>query len=135
MMLGDSVTFGWGALPDAITSNVLEEHINGASRGKLIEVLNTGIGPVIVSYPERHSLDPYPSESVKTALRQASSLPVIDLTGSLKDLPPQSLLRVTKTDAHANNWAAERFAAAIEKQPKSRFPELLRALSDCEASQ
>jgi len=44
MMLGDSITFGWGAPPDGITANILEARLNGGSAAAPVEVLNTGIG-------------------------------------------------------------------------------------------
>ncbi|GJL61405.1 MAG: hypothetical protein NPIRA04_00590 [Nitrospirales bacterium] len=44
MMLGDSVTFGWGAPPEGITSNILESILNRDGPPKQYEVLNTGIG-------------------------------------------------------------------------------------------
>ncbi|GJL51869.1 SGNH/GDSL hydrolase family protein [Candidatus Nitrospira salsa] len=44
MMLGDSVTFGWGAPPEGITSNVLESILNRDGAPQQYEVLNTGIG-------------------------------------------------------------------------------------------
>ncbi len=44
MMLGDSVTFGWGALPEGVTSYVLESLLNESAGPKKYEVLNTGIG-------------------------------------------------------------------------------------------
>jgi len=44
MMLGDSVTFGWGAPPEGITSHILEDLLNKQSNGRHYEVLNTGIG-------------------------------------------------------------------------------------------
>ena len=44
MMLGDSITFGWGAPPEGVTSNVLESMLNQHSSGQQYEVLNTGIG-------------------------------------------------------------------------------------------
>ncbi len=43
MMLGDSVTFGWGAQPDGVTSAVLEKLLNQSNETSY-EVLNTGIG-------------------------------------------------------------------------------------------
>lgn len=43
MMLGDSVTFGWGAPPEGVTANLLEDMLNQGG-GRLYEVLNTGIG-------------------------------------------------------------------------------------------
>lgn len=43
MMLGDSLTFGWGAQPEDVTSYRLEQMLNG-KEGKRFEVLNTGIG-------------------------------------------------------------------------------------------
>ena len=44
MMLGDSVTFGWGAPPEGVTSNVLESLMNQSENSRHYEVLNTGIG-------------------------------------------------------------------------------------------
>jgi len=44
MMLGDSVTLGWGAPPEGITSNILEDLLNHQPNGRQYEVLNTGIG-------------------------------------------------------------------------------------------
>ena len=44
MMLGDSVTFGWGALPEGVTSFVLESLLNKTEGSRQYEVLNTGIG-------------------------------------------------------------------------------------------
>ncbi|WP_447971246.1 SGNH/GDSL hydrolase family protein [Nitrospira sp. M1] len=44
MMLGDSVTFGWGAEPEGVTSYVLESLLNQQESPKGFEVLNTGIG-------------------------------------------------------------------------------------------
>ncbi|MGB0911296.1 MAG: SGNH/GDSL hydrolase family protein [Nitrospirales bacterium] len=44
MMLGDSVTFGWGALPEGVTSYVLESLLNHGEGQRQYEVLNTGIG-------------------------------------------------------------------------------------------
>ena len=44
MMLGDSVTFGWGAPPDGVTSHVLENLLNAAGDRHGYEVINTGIG-------------------------------------------------------------------------------------------
>lgn len=44
MMLGDSITFGWGAPPDGITSNLLEDKLNADRDATPVEVLNTGIG-------------------------------------------------------------------------------------------
>ncbi len=44
MMLGDSVTFGWGTPPEGITSNILEERLNQLENGREYEILNTGIG-------------------------------------------------------------------------------------------
>lgn len=44
MMLGDSLTFGWGAPPDGITSNILEKMLNTGQGTRKFEVLNTGIG-------------------------------------------------------------------------------------------
>ncbi|HBP89272.1 MAG TPA: hypothetical protein DD706_16415 [Nitrospiraceae bacterium] len=44
MMLGDSVTFGWGAPPEGITSHILEDLLNHQPDGRTYEVLNTGIG-------------------------------------------------------------------------------------------
>ena len=239
MMLGDSVTFGWGAPPDAITSNLLEERLNTQDSGRLVEVLNTGVGNTntamqvtnflakgkdykpdivvlnyfindaeptpkrkqnwlvdwsyaavflagridilkrsffgtetwleyyanlynddrpgwtaakaaikqlieyckaediklaIVNYPELHELDPYPFENVNAALQKASSLPVLDLTSSVKDLPPESLW-VTKTDAHPNKRAATRFAEAIDNHLKEQFPELLGPVDGNKAAQ
>jgi lysophospholipase L1-like esterase len=43
MMLGDSLTFGWGAPPEGVTSNILEDLL-GHLDGHKYEVLNTGIG-------------------------------------------------------------------------------------------
>lgn len=42
MMLGDSLTFGWGARPEDITSYRLERLLN--AKEKKFEVINTGIG-------------------------------------------------------------------------------------------
>jgi len=44
MMLGDSVTFGWGAPPEGVTSNILESMLNQEGAPSRVEVLNTGIG-------------------------------------------------------------------------------------------
>ena len=44
MMLGDSITFGWGAPPEGITSNILEDRLNNQPNEKHYEILNTGIG-------------------------------------------------------------------------------------------
>ena len=44
MMLGDSVTFGWGAPPEGVTSNILESILNENGHPQQYEVLNTGIG-------------------------------------------------------------------------------------------
>lgn len=44
MMLGDSLAFGWGAPPDGITSNILEDRLNAPYDHTRYEVLNTGIG-------------------------------------------------------------------------------------------
>jgi len=44
MMLGDSLTFGWGAPADGVTSYVLEEALNAGGGPQHYEVLNTGIG-------------------------------------------------------------------------------------------
>ncbi|MGE0472661.1 MAG: SGNH/GDSL hydrolase family protein [Nitrospirales bacterium] len=44
MMLGDSVTFGWGAPPEGVTSNLLENRLNQDPHEKHYQVLNTGIG-------------------------------------------------------------------------------------------
>lgn len=44
MMLGDSVTFGWGAPPEGVTSNILEKRLNQDSDKLQYQVLNTGIG-------------------------------------------------------------------------------------------
>jgi lysophospholipase L1-like esterase len=44
LMLGDSVTFGWGAPPDGTTSARLARRMNGDRGGPRYEVLNTGIG-------------------------------------------------------------------------------------------
>ncbi|MCA9472532.1 MAG: GDSL-type esterase/lipase family protein [Nitrospirales bacterium] len=44
MMLGDSVTFGWGAPPEGVTSMVLESLLNQDGTSRRYEVLNTGIG-------------------------------------------------------------------------------------------
>ena len=43
MMLGDSVTFGWGARAEDVTSYRLEKILNDGARERF-EVLNTGIG-------------------------------------------------------------------------------------------
>ena len=42
MMLGDSLTFGWGARPEDVTSYRLERLLN--AKEKKFEVINTGIG-------------------------------------------------------------------------------------------
>ncbi|WP_287066848.1 SGNH/GDSL hydrolase family protein [Mesorhizobium sp.] len=42
MMLGDSLTFGWGARPEDVTSYRLERLLN--TRKNKVEVINTGIG-------------------------------------------------------------------------------------------
>ncbi len=44
MMLGDSVTFGWGAPPEGVTSNILEKRLNQDPDSPHYQVLNTGIG-------------------------------------------------------------------------------------------
>ncbi len=44
MMLGDSLTFGWGAPPDGVTSPLLGQILNAAGGRQRYEVLNTGIG-------------------------------------------------------------------------------------------
>ena len=44
MMLGDSVTFGWGAPPEGVTSTVLESLLNREGTSLHYQVLNTGIG-------------------------------------------------------------------------------------------
>jgi len=43
MMLGDSLTFGWGVAPDEVVSRRLEQRLNSRGDGEY-EVLNTGIG-------------------------------------------------------------------------------------------
>ena len=43
MMLGDSLTFGWGAPPKDVTANILEQMLN-QDGGQIYEVLNTGVG-------------------------------------------------------------------------------------------
>lgn len=42
MMLGDSLTFGWGARPEDVTSYRLERLLN--AKGTRFEVINTGVG-------------------------------------------------------------------------------------------
>ncbi len=44
LMLGDSVTLGWGTNSSDIFSKVIERKLNSMISGKKIEVINTGIG-------------------------------------------------------------------------------------------
>ena len=44
LMLGDSLTFGWGAPVDGTTAKRLEARLNAADAGRRYEVINTGIG-------------------------------------------------------------------------------------------
>jgi len=44
LMLGDSVTFGWGAPEDGTTSTALERRLNPGDRPARFEVINTGVG-------------------------------------------------------------------------------------------
>jgi lysophospholipase L1-like esterase len=43
LMLGDSVTFGWGVAVEHTASKRLEQHLNAAAPGRF-EVINTGVG-------------------------------------------------------------------------------------------
>jgi hypothetical protein len=44
LMLGDSVTFGWGAPEDGTTSTALERRLNAGDGPARFEVINTGVG-------------------------------------------------------------------------------------------
>ena len=44
LMLGDSITFGWGVADDNTVSTRLEQLINKAEKNDHFEVLNTGVG-------------------------------------------------------------------------------------------
>ena len=44
MMLGDSLTFGWGVPSDETVSSRLEDLLNNSRKDKSFEVINTGIG-------------------------------------------------------------------------------------------
>ena len=44
IMLGDSLTFGWGVSAKDTVSEQLEAHLNANGAGKRFEVINTGIG-------------------------------------------------------------------------------------------
>lgn len=44
LMLGDSITFGWGAPEDGTTSTALERRLNAATGPIRYEVINTGVG-------------------------------------------------------------------------------------------
>ena len=44
LMLGDSVTFGWGVLQDDTVSAILEKLLNETPGAKTIEVVNSGVG-------------------------------------------------------------------------------------------
>jgi lysophospholipase L1-like esterase len=44
LMLGDSVTFGWGAPEEGTTSTALERRLNAGNGPARFEVINTGVG-------------------------------------------------------------------------------------------
>ena len=44
LMLGDSITFGWGAPEDGTTSTALERRLNAGTGPMQYEVINTGVG-------------------------------------------------------------------------------------------
>ena len=44
LMLGDSLTFGWGVKVEDTPSEMLEQSLNKNSRGRRYEVINTGVG-------------------------------------------------------------------------------------------
>lgn len=44
LMLGDSITFGWGVALDDTVSKRLERMLNAAGGGRRFEVINTGVG-------------------------------------------------------------------------------------------
>lgn len=44
LMLGDSLTFGWGVTQDATTAKLLEVRLNDGSGPRKVEVINSGVG-------------------------------------------------------------------------------------------
>lgn len=44
LMLGDSLTFGWGVNFEATSSKVLERELNAVGNGRMFEVINAGVG-------------------------------------------------------------------------------------------
>ncbi|WP_368744432.1 SGNH/GDSL hydrolase family protein [Desertibaculum subflavum] len=44
LMLGDSVTFGWGTPEEGTTSTALERNLNAGAASARFEVINTGVG-------------------------------------------------------------------------------------------
>lgn len=61
IMLGDSVTFGWGVPFDKTASKQLESLINGSSRPERFEVIDTGVG----NYNSQMEVEYFFNEGVK----------------------------------------------------------------------
>jgi len=57
LMLGDSLTFGWGAPVDGTTAKRLEARLNDAKSDRTYEVINTGIGNTNTAMQAAHFLN------------------------------------------------------------------------------
>lgn len=95
MMLGDSLTFGWGAPPDGVTSSVLDRQLNAVAGTRSYEILNTGIGNTNTAMQVAYFL----------AEGQRYKPDVVVLNYFINDAEP--------TPSRKQNWLIDRSYAAV----------------------
>ncbi len=110
MMLGDSLTFGWGVPADGVTSNILEQRLNGAAADGGYEILNTGIGNTNTAMQLAYFL----------AEGKAYKPDVVVLNYFINDAEP--------TPSRKAHWLLNRSYAAVFLA--SRFDTLMRSYFD-----